>query len=76
MNDFFLVGDTLANSGLHILSWEKFSQFVNLDSKLTYCVVAPPQSPMAPQNSILYPWPPSISRGPQGGHLAPGWEPL
>ena len=38
---------------LHILSWEKPSQFVYLDSKFTCFVVAPPQSPMAPQNFIL-----------------------
>ena len=53
------------------LSWEKSSQFVNLDFKFTYCVVAPLQSPMAPQNSIFYPWPPSNVPWPPGGPLGP-----
>ena len=51
------------------LSWEKSSQFVNLDFKFTYCVVAPLQSPMAPQNSIFYLWPPFNVPWPPGGPL-------
>ena len=59
--------------GLHILSWEKSSKFVNLDYKFTHCVVAPPQSHMAPQNSISYPWPPGGPLGPRLGTAA-GYE--
>ena len=51
--------------GLHILSWENSLQFVNLNSKFKYCVVAP----------LNLPWPPKIwfcTRGPLNISWPPG----
>ena len=62
--------------GLHVLSWDKSSQFVNSDSNFTYCVVAPPQSLMTSKirfyarGPLNVPWTLGGPLGPQLGTAA------
>ena len=51
------------------------SQFINLDSKFTNCVAAPPISPGPPKFDLATVAPLNVPWS-QKGHSAPGWKTL